>query len=79
VVLQWLLGCACTFSLGHSHAHWFVGLTSLHRRENNGITGSQIYQEEVDRDAVDDYSSRLNWRCFFLLVDLPASEEGAAV
>jgi len=56
--------------------HW-LGLKSLHRRENNGITGSQIFQEEVDGDAVDDYSSRLNGGCFCLLADLPASEEGA--
>jgi hypothetical protein len=43
--------------------HW-LGLKSLHRRENNGITGSQIYQEEVDGDAVDDYTSRLNGGVF---------------
>jgi hypothetical protein len=47
VALMKLLGCACIFSFGHADAHWF-GLKSLHRRENNGITGSQIYQEEVD-------------------------------
>jgi hypothetical protein len=76
VVLQGLLGCACIFSLGHSLAHWFDP-RSLRRTENNGITGSSIYEKEVDGDVVDDYSSRLNWWCFFLLADLPASEEGA--
>jgi hypothetical protein len=77
VALQWLLGCACIFSIGHSLAHWF-GPRSLRRTENNGITGSHTFQEEVNRDAVDDHSSRLNWCRFFLLADLPASEEGSA-
>jgi hypothetical protein len=53
VALRWLLGCACIFSLGHSHAvghayaHWFVP-TNLCPGENNGITGSQFYQVKVD-------------------------------
>ena len=52
VALKILLGCACIFSLGHSHARghsdtFRLGLKSLHRTENNGITGRQIYQEEV--------------------------------
>jgi len=39
-------------TLGHSDAHWF-GLTSPHRRENNGIAGSQTYQGRERRDALD--------------------------
>jgi hypothetical protein len=64
-VLQRLLGCACIFSLGHAeefgHAntHWF-GLTSLHRRENNGIMGSHTYQGRRHRNALDCYCSRLD-------------------
>ena len=57
MALGWLLGCACIFSLGHSHAHWF-GLKSLHRRENNGITGSHTSQGKGQRDALDPDSSR---------------------
>jgi len=48
----------------------------MHRKENNGTAGRELYQEEVDWDAVDHYSSRVNGWGFSLLVDLPASEEG---
>jgi hypothetical protein len=81
VALQWLLGCACIFSPGHSHAfghanaHCF-GLASLDRRENNGIRGSQIFWEEVDQDAVGSYSSRVNRRYILVLADLPPSKTG---
>ena len=82
VALRRLLGCACIFSLGPSHVfghantHWF-GLTSLHRRGNDGIMGSQIYQEEVNQHAVGNYSSRVKWWCILALADLPTFKTGA--
>jgi len=76
VALLKTLGCGCIFSFGHFRAHWF-GPPSLRRWVSNGISGSRLYQERGDWDAVDRRRSRVNGWCFFVLVDLPAVEEGA--
>ncbi len=44
MALEILLGCACIFSLGHSHAHWF-GLKSLHRREKTASREAKFIGE----------------------------------
>jgi len=66
VALEILLDVRASF---HSVILTLIGLPKESSpKRKNGITGSQIYRREVDWDGVDDYSSWLNWWCFFPLV-----------